>query len=77
MQPSAYSELLSDNQLRELTGYVRAADQSRVLREMGLRPFPGRNGHPRVTWEAVNRIMAGTPVSAKHGPEPDWSAMDG
>lgn len=74
---TAYSDLVSDEKLEELTGYTRAAEQTRVLRSMGLQPFPGRNGHPRVTWEAVNRIMAGTPVEARRGAEPDWSAMDG
>lgn len=69
--------LLTDDDLAELTGYERAAEQTRVLRSMGLHPFPGRNGRPRVTWEAVNRIMAGTPVAARRGKEPDWSAMDG
>lgn len=39
-------------------GYEQGAAQFDFLRRMGLKPFPGRDGHPVVTWEAVHRVQA-------------------
>lgn len=38
-------------------GYEQGAAQMDFLRRMGLTPFPDRNGHPVVTWEAVTQAM--------------------
>lgn len=74
---SPYSDFVPDDKLVELTGYKRAAEQNAYLRRMGLVPFRGRNGHPRVTWEAVNRIMAGEKTRGRLPTEPDLGALDG
>lgn len=69
--------LLTAEDLVEITGgYTRGADQTRFLREQGLRPFPGRDGHPRITWEAINAAMSpgAVPVAVV---EPNWGAVRG
>lgn len=38
-------------------GYEQGAAQMDFLRRMGLKPFPGRDGHPVITWEAVTEAM--------------------
>lgn len=50
---TARAELLSDDDLVELTGVEQPAAQARVLREHGLKPIMRRDGKPRVTWSAV------------------------
>ncbi|MCW8918923.1 MAG: DUF4224 domain-containing protein [Gammaproteobacteria bacterium] len=37
-------DILEQDQLIRLTGYTRAADIERVLREQGIEPFYGRGG---------------------------------
>jgi hypothetical protein len=64
--------------LLELTGYQRAADQARALRAIGMRPIIGRDGRPRVTWEAVNQAIAGaggSDAASSAANVPDWPAM--
>lgn len=76
------SGLLTDAELIEVTGYTRGADQTRALREQGYHPMPGRDGHPRITWEAMHARMAGLAAAPKD-PEAaneallNWSAVGG
>lgn len=57
-------------------GYEQGAAQMDFLRRMGLRPFQGRDGHPVVTWEAVNAVMARQAEKAEHrGAEPNFAAL--
>ena len=65
---------LTDDELIALTGYVRGSDQLRYLRDQGLNPFPGRDGHPRITWEAINARMAGNGDKPDAG-DLDWSVL--
>ncbi|MGH8632094.1 MAG: DUF4224 domain-containing protein [Burkholderiales bacterium] len=58
------SGLLTAEERFELTGYTRGADQMRFFKEQGLRPFPGRDGFPRITWEAINAAMSPPPSAA-------------
>lgn len=37
-------DILEQDQLAQLTGYTRAGDIERVLREQGIEPFYGRGG---------------------------------
>lgn len=37
-------DILEQDQLTRLTGYTRAGDIERVLREQGIEPFYGRGG---------------------------------
>ena len=75
MSAAPYREFVSADQLEELTGYKRFAEQERALRAMGLVPFRGRNGAPKVTWEAINRIMAGERAKGRKTAEPDFGAI--
>lgn len=74
------SGLLTAAELVDVTGgYTRGADQMRVLKEEGYRPMPGRDGHPRITWEAIHARMAGltSPAAPEAANEAllDWTAI--
>jgi hypothetical protein len=63
---------LTDNELHELTGYVRASCQARWLHENGIRCFVNALGKVRVPRDAVT----GLPVSRQSKPtEPDFSKV--
>lgn len=68
--------LLTAEERAEVTGYIRGADQMRFLRQQGLRPFPGRDGFPRITWEAVNAAMS-PGEAAVAVVEPNWAVVRG
>jgi hypothetical protein len=57
-------------------GYEQGAAQFDFLRRMGLKTFPGRDGHPVVTWEAVHRVQARQAGDAVNGgAEPNFAAL--
>lgn len=68
--------LLTSEELVELTGYQRPSDQISALKGWGAKPLVGRDGRPRITWEAVHRVMAAletTPTMANE--QPNWDAL--
>lgn len=68
------SDLLTDDELFDLTGYRQPVEQARVLRDHGLRPVIRRDGRPRVTWAALARAMV---AQAEAGPMeiPNFAAL--
>lgn len=50
---------LDDGDLERLTGYVRAADQTKWLRENGIPFTVNREGRPRTTWGLVEEALRG------------------
>ena len=73
------SGLLTADELVQVTGLHRGADQMRVLREQGYHPLPGFGGHPAITWEALHARMAGLeqagPPAAANDKLLDWTAL--
>lgn len=67
------SELLSDDDLYELTGTRQKARQVQRLQGMGLRPLVPADGRPRVTWGAVTLAMAGQ--TGTGGSRPNFQAL--
>lgn len=63
---------LSPQELIDLTGYTRSAEQAEVLRKHGLTPIIGRDGRVTITWEAITEACCGRLV-AKNGGH-NWSA---
>lgn len=57
------SPVLSCDDLRTITGYKRAADIARCLREQGVQVFYGRSG-PWTTVDLVNQAGGLVPHSA-------------
>lgn len=53
------SKLVTDAELRELTGLRKPGAQSRWLQEHGIGYFLRRDGKPRTTWDAVNLVLYG------------------
>jgi hypothetical protein len=64
---------LSDEDLRELTGYAHKAKQVAQLRRMGLPFFVNAAGRPVVALAAVEGGRS-KPVAAEKTWEPSWAA---
>lgn len=69
------SDLLTDVELEELTGYRQPDAQVRVLRGHGLRPVIRKDGRPRVTWEALARAMVTTQTEAQNDGTPNFEFL--
>lgn len=69
---SAEPALLTDADLIELTGYEQPQAQARALREIGVRAVVRKDGHLRVTWEAITRGMV---MTASRPVEPDFGSV--
>lgn len=72
------SDLLSDEELIELTGYKYPSKQCEALARAGISFITRRDGRPSVTWSALNATLSG--VSAKavpdvHPEQPNFDAM--
>lgn len=62
---------LSDDELQELTGYKRPADQRRWLLDNGFIFAVGARGRPKVARkEALRHLVGGEQEPT--GSEPDW-----
>lgn len=66
---------LDKQQLKELTGYVRRADQRRRLIDMGLPFKPGRDGVPLVLREVVETEFGLKQNSRSRKTAPDLGAL--
>ena len=63
------SALLSDDELRELSGLKQGAAQVRFLRrEYGLNVPRRADGRVRVTWEAINQAVSRVKAAVSNGP---------
>lgn len=54
------NDLLTDEELIELTGYQFPSKQCDALRRSGISFVRRRDGRPRVTWTHVNAALSGT-----------------
>lgn len=64
--------LVSDLDLRELTGLIKPGAQARWLREHSVSYFLRRDGRPRTTWDAVNVVLFGIGATTSR---PDFSQV--
>ncbi|WOX99933.1 DUF4224 domain-containing protein [Dickeya fangzhongdai] len=70
------SDLLSEDDLIELTGYKYPSKQIEVLRRAGISFVVRRDGRPRVTWTHVNSALNGIKAPAeKQKPQPNFDAI--
>lgn len=65
--------LLTQDELRELTGTKSAAKQMRILSEHGINYVRGVNNHIAVTWHSVNNPSR--PQATDNGPDFDALRM--
>ncbi|WP_038910908.1 DUF4224 domain-containing protein [Dickeya dadantii] len=56
------NDILSEDDLMELTGYKYASGQIKILTRNGISFIPNKDGHPRTTWAHVNAVLNGTPA---------------
>lgn len=66
---------LSKEDLRTLTGYVRAADQIRWLESNKLPYFVNKGGAPIVLRSAIEVMLAPAGQESGATTEPNWSAL--
>lgn len=71
--------VLTPNDLHQLTGYKLGSAQRRWFRDqLGFEPPTGRDGRPRITWDALNaaiadkRRRAGEAVVSVASGGPNW-----
>ncbi|WP_264041214.1 DUF4224 domain-containing protein [Pectobacterium carotovorum] len=55
------NDLLTNDELVELTGYKYPSKQCEALRRSGISFIVRKDGKPRVTWSHVNAVLNGTP----------------
>ncbi len=63
------SFVLTDQEMVEITDYVRPSFQIRILREWGIPFVVGRDGHPKVLREHLKAI-SGARATARREAEP-------
>lgn len=64
---------LTDDEVRDLTGYARPTCQARWLNSHGIRCFMNALGKVRVSRDALSAVQSG--VKARRLAEPDFSKM--
>lgn len=69
------NDLLTDEELTELTGYVFPSKQCAALARAGISFVRRRDGRPRVTWTHVNAALAGVRQSAAEEDRPNFDAI--
>lgn len=64
------SSLLSDDELKDLSGYKTGAWQAKfLLRAYGLTVPRRRDGRVRVTWDAINQAVTKGNATPANGPK--------
>ncbi len=56
--PASSLPILTDHDLRQLTGYKRRADQRRWLTEQGIPFLVGAAGYPKVSCREIQRRLS-------------------
>lgn len=74
---SASNRILSQADLKTLTGAARHARQKHILKRNGIRYIERADGSPAVTWEAVNAALTSKPAESVNGPNLDWMQPNG
>jgi hypothetical protein len=70
------NDLLTDEELTELTGYVFPSKQCAALTRAGISFIRRRDGRPRVTWTHVNAALTGVRQSvAEEEERPNFDAI--
>jgi hypothetical protein len=68
--------LLSQDDIRELTGYKKAASQIQWLRQNGIKHLIGCDGKPRVLLSQIESIIGSNTKNTKRRVEPDEQGLD-
>ncbi|MFJ5317165.1 DUF4224 domain-containing protein [Pectobacterium versatile] len=70
------NDLLTNDELIELTGYRYPSKQCAALTRSGISFVTRRDGRPRVTWTHVNAALNGIRSPAiKQKPQPNFDAI--
>lgn len=75
MPTPADNQFLDEPDLQKLTGYKQPAMQLQVLRGMGLQPALARGKFPRITWAAINTVMAGQAANQPSATQPNFEGL--
>lgn len=68
------SEMLTDHEIIELTGFAQSSAQCRQLNKQGIHFYKRGDGKPVVTWTAVNSPLINVTV-ANDASTPNFEAL--
>ncbi|TKY80318.1 DUF4224 domain-containing protein [Pectobacterium polonicum] len=69
------TDLLTDDELIELTGYKYASKQRAALTRSGISFITRRDGRPGVTWTAINASLSAAKAEHKEVEQPNFDAI--
>lgn len=69
------SDLLTPDEVQQVTGCTQAAKQCEVLRNSGVRYIRRADGRPVLTWTAINNTLS--PQASLQSPEGDGFNIEG
>jgi hypothetical protein len=69
------TKFLTQDEIKELTGFKRPSGQLKWLRSKGIEALSKGDGTLAVLWEAVEARMLGTKESKNKAVSPNWGAM--
>ncbi|HGJ5884477.1 DUF4224 domain-containing protein [Arsenophonus sp.] len=68
------SMFITDEQMKELTGYQKPSKQCKVLEEAGIFFIKRPDGRPKTTWEHFNKRLSKA-TSINFAEKPDFGAI--
>jgi hypothetical protein len=74
MEEKSMSIFLSRDEIKDLTGYVRAADQVRWLKSHRITHLVNAAGIPIVSRATIENVL-GLPGTSSAPSEPNWGAL--
>lgn len=67
---------LTQDEIKELTGYKKYACQIRWLRHNGFKYVVGYDGKPKVTQDHINLMLGSVTHSVRKKTQPDFSMFE-
>jgi hypothetical protein len=69
---TAATQLLTDTDLVDLTGYKQPRRQAEWLKRSGIRFLTRHDGRPALTWEMLNSSLVERAEETRVGPDLSW-----
>ncbi len=70
------NEIISDDEIEQLTGYKIPSKQCQCLKEAGIFFMVRRDGRPRTTWQHFNDPLSTRSKQNQDNNEPNFGALN-
>ncbi|MCW0316220.1 hypothetical protein NB724_001371 [Pantoea ananatis] len=70
------NDIISDDEIEQLTGYKIPSKQCQCLKEAGIFFMVRRDGRPRTTWQHFNDPLSSRSKQMHDLNEPNFGALD-